>query len=190
MIPHIQPLVITRAAARAAGMEFYFTGKPCKHGHLCERRASNGECVKCERFWNERLQKNGWYAAWDLANIEKRRQQKAAYMRRNPKKRALTEKNRRARKRGAGGDYTMDDLVRIWRTQKRRCANPKCCKKLGNPSKTPRKGELIPTVDHRKAIINGGDNSPSNIQLLCAPCNSAKGTRDEIDHNRSNGFLL
>src|SRR6266850_2479318 len=40
--------VILRGAAKAAGLEFYFTGRPCKHGHVCERRVSGG-CLECLR---------------------------------------------------------------------------------------------------------------------------------------------
>lgn len=35
-----------------------------------------------------------------------------------------------------------------------------------------------PTVDHIKALINGGTNWPSNIQLLCRSCNDSKGAKD------------
>lgn len=28
-------------------VRFYFTGKPCKNGHICQRYSSNGECVSC-----------------------------------------------------------------------------------------------------------------------------------------------
>jgi hypothetical protein len=40
----------SRKAARAAGRTFYFTGKPCKRGHIAERYAHNGECVVCARL--------------------------------------------------------------------------------------------------------------------------------------------
>jgi hypothetical protein len=42
------PEIISRAAAKARGLKFYFTGKPCKHGHVAERRvAAGGICVVC-----------------------------------------------------------------------------------------------------------------------------------------------
>ena len=37
-----------RAKAREAGEDKYFTGRPCKNGHIVERRVSNGNCVICE----------------------------------------------------------------------------------------------------------------------------------------------
>ena len=41
--------VISRTEAKAKGLRFYFTGKPCKHGHVAERQVFNATCVECER---------------------------------------------------------------------------------------------------------------------------------------------
>lgn len=39
--------IITRTEAQAQGLKRYFTGKPCKHGHVAERLASNNRCCEC-----------------------------------------------------------------------------------------------------------------------------------------------
>jgi hypothetical protein len=44
-MPHINQ-IITRKQALKLGLPKYFTGKPCKHGHICERFIS-GHCVSC-----------------------------------------------------------------------------------------------------------------------------------------------
>ena len=36
----------TRAEAKAQGAKFYFTGEPCKHGHIAARK-TKGVCVEC-----------------------------------------------------------------------------------------------------------------------------------------------
>jgi hypothetical protein len=41
--------IISRAEAKAKGLNRYFTGKPCKHGHVAERKVFNATCVECER---------------------------------------------------------------------------------------------------------------------------------------------
>ena len=41
--------IISRAEAKAKGLKRYFTGKPCKHGHVAPRRVFNATCVECER---------------------------------------------------------------------------------------------------------------------------------------------
>lgn len=40
--------VISRKVAKARGLKVYFTGKPCKRGHVSERYVS-GHCVECQR---------------------------------------------------------------------------------------------------------------------------------------------
>ncbi len=41
--------IIQRSIAKERGMVRYFTGKPCKHGHICERLTVNGACLECSR---------------------------------------------------------------------------------------------------------------------------------------------
>lgn len=39
--------IIRRSEAKAQGLKTYFTGKPCKHGHVAIRLVSNGSCRQC-----------------------------------------------------------------------------------------------------------------------------------------------
>lgn len=41
--------IISRKQAKELGLKYYFTGKPCKHGHITERLTCNGDCVECRR---------------------------------------------------------------------------------------------------------------------------------------------
>ena len=50
-----------------------------------------------------------------------------------------------------------------------RCSN--CGVRIG--------GSIRPAFDHVVALINGGSNSESNLQLLCLPCHSQK-TRSDV----------
>ena len=43
----------TRAEAKAAGAPHYFTGEPCKHGHIAPRK-TKGACVECLKLEWER----------------------------------------------------------------------------------------------------------------------------------------
>ena len=50
--------IISRIEAKTAGMKFYYTGKPCKHGHVTNRYVSNNICVDCQsasnrQHWDE-----------------------------------------------------------------------------------------------------------------------------------------
>ena len=42
--------VITKAYARIAGLDRYFTGEPCARGHVAERATFGGGCVECSRL--------------------------------------------------------------------------------------------------------------------------------------------
>jgi 5-methylcytosine-specific restriction endonuclease McrA len=41
--------IIPLADARSRGLKRYFTGQPCKRGHLCDRFTSSRACVECLR---------------------------------------------------------------------------------------------------------------------------------------------
>lgn len=41
------PEIISRAAAVKLGLNRYFTGLPCKSGHIAERRADSYHCAEC-----------------------------------------------------------------------------------------------------------------------------------------------
>ena len=45
----MMPDIIRRKDAKAAGLLHYFTGKPCKHGHVDLREVVNGGCKECGR---------------------------------------------------------------------------------------------------------------------------------------------
>jgi hypothetical protein len=41
---------ISRRDAHLQGLKRFYTGEPCKRGHVCERFTSNGNCVRCMVF--------------------------------------------------------------------------------------------------------------------------------------------
>lgn len=51
------PLVdsILRAAARSLGLKRFFTGEPCRNGHVAERATNNGACLACVKEAKERF---------------------------------------------------------------------------------------------------------------------------------------
>lgn len=202
------------AAAREAGRTRYFTGHPCKNGHIAERMLSNRQCCEClaERRRQHiaakpeirRASKNGNRAA----NLEEhRRLGRERYAKRSPvyaermreyraanpdriraTKRRTYEatydkilarnRKRRAQERDAPGGHTVEDIVDIRRLQGDRCAI--CSKALKG------RGQ----VDHIIALVKGGSDDRSNLQLACGPCNSRKRDKDPITFMRERGLLL
>lgn len=48
--------ITNRADALASGAPHYFTGRPCKHGHIANRITQNGSCIVCARNTVDRYQ--------------------------------------------------------------------------------------------------------------------------------------
>lgn len=117
--------IITRAEAKAQGLVRYFTGVPCKHGHMCERLVRSATCVECSnaasRNWNL---KHGYSSKYygdhkdEMVAIAKEwRKNNADRVReygRTPYGRqiaTLNQMRRRAYSKGIGYDMTRDDLT-------------------------------------------------------------------------------
>ncbi|EMW4938015.1 hypothetical protein ACOB6L_004606 [Salmonella enterica subsp. enterica serovar Typhimurium] len=74
----------SRKEAIAAGVSYYFTGKPCKHGHVCNRHIKMG-CIECAKiaqknyrdYNNEKWKDKN--ARWREANRQKIADKDAEY---------------------------------------------------------------------------------------------------------------
>lgn len=113
MAPSIQtPIesraIISRKDALQRGLIRYFTGKPCKHGHIAERNPSNKACLECarlksrEEYWSDPAKAQARRKALRQANPERAkagdRAAAARWKKNNPEKvnalnRAWREKN-------------------------------------------------------------------------------------------------
>lgn len=91
--------IISRSEAKAFGIEYYFTGKPCKYGHIAERKITNYGCVECfnanierertrrrVRYHSNRKQERANVKIFREANREKIRVQLRNYRSENPEK--------------------------------------------------------------------------------------------------------
>ncbi len=98
----------SRSEALATGARRYFTGKPCKHGHVAERFAY-GVCVECDKAWNKRRNQ---LVKGTLKEKERCRLKAAKQRAENPEK--LNERTRawRAKNPNAGSDYRRAHLAR------------------------------------------------------------------------------
>jgi 5-methylcytosine-specific restriction endonuclease McrA len=65
-----------RADAKAAGLTRFFTGKPCKHGHISQRGTATGACITCNNAYSLAFHKAhpqqaaAQSKAWKAANID------------------------------------------------------------------------------------------------------------------------
>lgn len=92
-------LIRSRKEAKELGLTRYFTGHPCKHGHVAERDVINATCVECSLGWKRRnAERVLQYAKdWYYQNREHSLKVKKKYLRTEAGKAAMKrtrEKNR------------------------------------------------------------------------------------------------
>lgn len=190
------------AAAKALGLARYFTGEPCKRGHICERYVAKGVCLECDLARRKtgdgarkKKDQDRRYAArfaeqarkrakdWLKANPDRARETSVAWRKANPEKvresRFMQNHRRRARENAAAGMFDRADLTQILKAQGFMCAY--CKTNL-------RKGKKH--LDHIQPLFRGGSCDRSNLQYLCVPCNLSKGHKDPIEFAQSRGLLL
>lgn len=155
-----------------------------EHKNAVRRRwcaKNKGKISELNRRHRERHPgESGRKAPYRAANAERIRLWVSEWRKRNPDyamrhRRASPEKVRaandahRARKLGAEGRHTGEDVERQYRAQKG------CCFYCGEPLKARYHR------DHRIPLKRGGTNWPENIACACARCNLRKNTKTDVE---------
>ena len=186
--------VISRKEAIAKGMNRYFTGKPCKNGHISERSVIDCACVPC---------RNNIRRKTHLKNIEKDKERDANYYQENKERLNAINKQWRkdnpiANKKHARQTY-LNNPARVDLHTKARRAHTKI--KLSNEEKkrmykminfvrliNKAAGKVILHRDHilplkpvhhltGKPLSIKGIDHPDNCQILSAKENLEKGNK-------------
>ncbi|MFL1549751.1 hypothetical protein ACI77I_11695 [Pseudomonas sp. D47] len=102
--------LISIGEARAAGATTYFTGKPCKHGHVSMRVTANGTCIECAKVASKKIYEKG---------AEAKKQKQKAYYSGNREKRlayacAYREANKDKANQRHGIRYASDPEYRMY----------------------------------------------------------------------------
>ena len=183
--------------AKNVGSPHYFTGAPCKRGHICVRWASNGTCMEClrsirlENIDSERAKVRNWRSKniekarlacrnWKSANVDRVKELNRQWISANPEKNREKVHRRRAIIAGQGGSIPSSDMALHRRNYGNKCA---MC-----GAKASRK--FVLEIDHIRPLSRGGQHVLSNIQFLCKSCNASKRARDPIEFAQSRGLLL
>ncbi|MBZ9659817.1 HNH endonuclease [Mesorhizobium sp. ESP-6-4] len=204
----------TRAEAKAAGNKLYFTGEPCKYGHIAPRYTTAG-CVECaiaratERYWSDTQAKKEYdrirYATnpkarigrdtWKINNPEKAKECSIRWRENNPEKHKDSQ-----RKWALNNPETVQSNVRARRARKRNAEghhtkedierllirqNFKCAE-----CGTDIRKRASRQVDHIMPLKLGGTNWPHNLQLLCSTCNKVKAAKHPLDFAAERGRLV
>lgn len=88
---------------------------------------------------------------------------------RNPERVGASKRTNRAKRANAEGVHTGHDIKALFAHQRGTCPNCQALLIKRGPGKYH--------VDHIMPIALGGSNWPSNLQLLCPPCNMSKGAK-------------
>lgn len=121
------------------------------------------------------------YHGWRSRNLERARAAAREWAKANKIAVRGYANKRRARKLAAEGQFSIDDIERIRKQQRNRCAEPSCrCSFVKNAMH----------IDHIVPISKGGTNWPRNLQLLCASCNAKKWALDPIEYAKRKGRLI
>jgi hypothetical protein len=109
--------IITRGKARAKGLRFYFTGAPCKRGHITRRYVSGHACAVCglsdERKAAIRIRKAAQKKRDPETYSVAKREYEAAYKIRNRKAFNARHAAYRRNKRATDIDYKLKCRLRI-----------------------------------------------------------------------------
>jgi 5-methylcytosine-specific restriction endonuclease McrA len=204
--------IVSRNAALSADLTRYFTGEPCKNGHVAERRTNDKRCVEClSEKWHRRY---ALHSARYKATAKRHYKAKSELMK-DRSRRWYHEhldwaKARRKRYYHQHRDELIAAVAR-WVAE-----NPERARANHINRKLRRRGivgsiagsDILAlmrqqggkcfcgtglmdgfTVDHVIPLCNGGTNLPENIQLLCAECNADKGRKSDADWKSARGFL-
>jgi 5-methylcytosine-specific restriction endonuclease McrA len=200
-LPYTGPRV-TRAEAKAAGAKRYFTGKPCRNGHLCERYVANEQCIACNFAQNQRYEQDNrdyvdsYRKAWRKANKDKLHAKTMAWRDANRERwdeaaRAWQKANRELvaakraewyhanvdRRRVTNKTWREENLERIKEVKKVWLAANKLRTRVYTENRRARK------------LANGGSHTPEQIEELyakqrrrCTACGKSIRNHYEIDH--------
>jgi 5-methylcytosine-specific restriction endonuclease McrA len=101
--------------------------------------------------------------AWAKANPERVKALQREWVKRNPDYTRAQNSRRRTRITKAGGKFTAKEFKELCKKHNNKCLRCKKCNKL--------------TADHVVPVSKGGSSNIENIQPLCMPCNTKKGTK-------------
>ena len=191
------PQIISRKEAKALGLKRYFTGKPCKHGHISEHYSRNGECVECalrrqqlpqtiarrRRYYEENKEQIlSQQAKYHLANRDERCRRMRDYGKRPEKRQLINAAQSRWMKRNpakvnaklqARRAKMHGDTTKLSDMEKQLLLDVYAeCSRLNALH-----GRDSFHVDHIIPIALGGKHHPDNLQILSAYQNRAKGSK-------------
>ena len=172
--------IISKEEAKAKGLNKFFTGEECDHGHIDFRYTSDGRCKSCMAISSKKYKSKNYEKvvalhrkageAWRSRNIEINRERNRLWKQNNKAMVAFMNAGSRERKKTKLTKKEINEGVNFYRI--RDFINGFFDKKLVE-------------VDHIMPLSKGGRHHPKNLQILSWEENSKK-----WNHFRSKDQLL
>lgn len=170
----LKKLPKTQAEAIRKGERYFFTGKPCKNGHISQRvlhkksKTKKDECYECVsiRAKKYRAENNEKMAAFN-----KQRRSADFRLEENKKRRDKYHSSKEHRDYVRSTQYksnygiSIEEYERLFKSQSRQCA---ICRKAPETDNSARR--LSVDHDHETGHVRG---------LLCSECNTMLGHLDD-----------
>lgn len=153
--------IITRQAAKEAGLKRYYTGEPCADGHVAERYVSMGVCAICQAarriafYHRNRESEIAKVKAYYQANREMVRARANAYDKANPDKQKARNKAAYARGR---------DELQAKKAMDRK-ANPDVFKARYKRWATKNHEQVLANVRRREARKKNAEGSHTGAEI-------------------------
>lgn len=191
-------VVISREAAKAQGLKRYFTGEPCRNGHVAERYVCDTRCVECEREQKRkrRAANPAWFQEYYAGNAERKRRQSRERRAANPDR--LRE---RAREYYAANRERRCELQRkYYAANARKAREYAAAYRAANPAKIRENNAAYYAANPEKfaayggnrcarIIEAGGTHTATDLKRIfkqqrgkCALCKCKLGADREVDH--------
>lgn len=143
--------LIERPEARRQGLIRYFTGRPCKMGHISERQVSNGNCCECD-LHKERIANMSVKAVERRRFLQRKEGRPADAYERNKHSMRMTVSYRKARKLQATPGWADSNAIELIYAEARR-------------------------LSEETGVTHEVDHIPANLRPLPASHNRSKGNR-------------
>ncbi len=188
-------LLSTAKEALANGDTYYFTGKPCKHGHTSKRKARDSGCYECGLELTRQWAKGGnGYAAtkkWNLKNRDKHLQYKSEWAKANRAKETARQRAWRDtnpdKYQANNKAYYKENRAEFIARARERGSKVAMDLRLLSPEEQQSVKELYATatrlteetgveyeVDHILPLSLGGAHAPYNLQVITKAENRSK----------------
>lgn len=166
----------TNEEALSVGVSTYFTGRPCKNGHLSLRRVNSRICVQCDRIRSVRDKRKPYRLA-----INARR--RAKVKREFPWSQSLYSCMMRAKKNGIPFDLTVEWAEKNWTGFCSLTGIKFEQRQDGNTGPLPRSAS-IDKIDPHKGYVQ------DNCRFILHCVNSFKGTMTDEEMINIAKFLI